>query len=67
MKKGIVKWFDPKKGFGFISVEKDHEDIFVHYSAIKSNGKKSLKEGEIVQFKILDSDKGPLAKDVIKL
>lgn len=63
---GKVKWFNNEKGYGFIEY-KDNEDIFVHYSAIKSDGFKTLKEGELVQFKLIDTDKGLQAKEVLSL
>ena len=63
---GKVKWFNNEKGYGFIEY-KDNEDIFVHYSAIKSDGYKTLKEGELVQFKLIDTDKGLQAKEVLSL
>ena len=66
MSKGIIKWFNNEKGYGFIEY-KDNEDIFVHYSAIKSNGYKTLKEGELVQFKLIDTDKGLQAREVLSL
>ncbi len=63
---GKVKWFNNEKGYGFIEY-KNNEDIFVHYSAIKSDGYKTLKEGELVQFKLIDTDKGLQAKEVLSL
>ena len=60
---GRVKWFNNDKGFGFIEY-KDGEDIFVHYSAIKSNGYKTLTEGQNVSFKLVSTDKGLQAQDV---
>lgn len=66
MNQGTVKWFDAKKGFGFISVE-DGDDIFVHFSAIQDEGFKSLEEGDAVQFEVVDGDKGPQAANVSKL
>lgn len=67
MKKGTVKWFNRKKGFGFISIEEECEDIFVHFSDIKSNDSKSLDEGDVVEFKIVESTRGPQAEEVVKL
>ncbi|GMQ62676.1 MULTISPECIES: cold-shock protein [Vallitalea] len=66
MNQGTVKWFDAKKGFGFISVE-DGDDIFVHFSAIQDEGFKSLEEGDAVQFEVVDGAKGPQAANVSKL
>jgi CspA family cold shock protein len=63
MASGHVKWFDNKKGFGFISNEAG-ADVFVHYSAIQGNGFKTLKEGELVQFELIQSDKGLKAQNV---
>jgi CspA family cold shock protein len=65
-KRGIVKWFDEKKGYGFISQE-DGPDIFCHFSAIKSNGFKTLEEGQEVEFIIGQGHKGPQAQEVVKL
>ena len=61
--KGKVKWFNNEKGYGFIEYT-DNEDIFVHYSAIRQDGYKSLSEGQIVEFKLLETDKGLQALDV---
>jgi len=60
---GVVKWFNPKKGFGFIERE-DGEDVFVHYSAIKAEGYKSLEEGQRVQFDIEEGQRGLQAVNV---
>ncbi|GAB4324635.1 MAG: cold-shock protein [Candidatus Zixiibacteriota bacterium] len=66
MPEGTVKWFNDSKGFGFISQE-GGQDVFVHYSAIESEGFKSLAEGDRVSFEITDGPKGPQASNVRKL
>lgn len=66
MKEGTVKWFNASKGFGFIEQD-DGNDVFVHFSAIKSDGYKSLDEGARVQFDIVDGPKGPAADNVVQL
>ncbi|WP_259289809.1 cold-shock protein [Candidatus Nasuia deltocephalinicola] len=63
--KGIVKWFNDAKGYGFIVSEKDNEDIFVHFSAIIMQGFKTLKEGQRVDFEILETSKGKQASNVV--
>ena len=64
--KGIVKWFNASKGFGFIEQE-DGADVFVHYSAIQSDSYKTLDEGAAVQFEVVDGQKGPAAANVVQL
>jgi len=64
MANGTVKWFNDSKGFGFIEQE-DGSDVFVHFSEIKSEGFKSLSEGERVTFDVEQGQKGPSAKNVI--
>ena len=63
MAKGKVKWFNAKKGYGFISAETG-EDVFVHFSSINSDGYKSLDEGEEVEFEVEKDQKGLKAKNV---
>lgn len=62
---GKVKWFNAEKGFGFIERE-DGDDVFVHFSAIQSDGFKTLEEGEEVDFEIVEGDRGPQAANVIR-
>ena len=62
--KGTVKWFNPSKGYGFIDQE-DGEDVFVHYSVIKMDGYRVLKQGQIVEFEVGESPKGLQASEVI--
>lgn len=64
MSEGRVKWFNESKGFGFIE-KNDGGDIFVHFSAIQSNGFKTLTEGQAVKFDIVQGKKGPAAENVI--
>ncbi|MHC4267162.1 MAG: cold-shock protein [Planctomycetota bacterium] len=66
MATGTVKWFNDKKGFGFISIE-DGEDIFVHHTAIESEGFRTLEEGDNVEFEIVKGDKGDKAEKVRKI
>jgi CspA family cold shock protein len=63
---GTVKWFNAAKGYGFIAHE-GGKDVFVHFSAIQSDGYRSLNEGDSVEFSIEDSPKGPQATNVMKL
>ncbi len=66
VKKGTVKWFDVKKGFGFIQQE-DGSDVFVHYSNISGDGFKVLEDGESVEFEVTDDNKGLQAQRVMKV
>ncbi len=63
MFEGTVKWFNESKGFGFLAQD-GGKDVFVHYSAIKKEGFKTLREGERVRFEIVDGPKGPAAANV---
>ena len=63
MVKGTVKWFNDKKGFGFLSRE-DGDDVFVHFSNIEGDGFKTLREGDPVEFEVQDGPKGPQAVNV---
>lgn len=66
MQNGTVKWFNADKGFGFITGE-DGKDVFAHFSAIQSDGFKSLEDGEKVTFDVEDSDRGPQAVNINKV
>jgi cold shock protein len=66
MVQGKVKWFNAEKGFGFIEKE-GGGDVFVHFSAIQSQGFKTLEEGQSVEFDVVDGDRGPQAANVILL
>jgi len=66
MKNGVVKWFNAEKGFGFISVPGE-DDVFVHFSAINSDGYKSLEEGQEVEFEVVNGAKGPQAANVSRI
>jgi len=65
MTEGTVKWFNQKKGYGFISTD-DGRDIFVHYTNIAGEGFKTLVEGDAVSFDIVDGEKGPRADNVVQ-
>jgi len=67
MDSGKVKWFDTKKGWGFIQKEGESEDIFVHYSSIIGDGYRVLEEGEAVQFELIKGEKGLQAQNVVRL
>ena len=64
MAQGTVKWFNAEKGFGFIAQEDGGDDVFVHYSAIQSQGYKSLDENQKVEFDVTQGPKGPQAENV---
>jgi CspA family cold shock protein len=63
--KGLVRWFNNKKGYGFLQKESDGKDIFVHYSAITMEGYKTLKTNDKVTFDVVDGEKGPQAANVV--
>ena len=64
---GTVKWFNDAKGFGFITPENGDKDCFVHHTAIKADGFRSLSEGDRVEFDIVQGAKGPAAENVTKV
>lgn len=64
---GKVKWFNSKKGYGFIRKEDNDQDIFVHYTSIEGDGYKALQEGEEVQFEMVEGPKGLQAHNVIRM
>ncbi len=66
MKTGVVKWFNSEKGFGFISVEGE-DDVFVHFSAIKGEGFKTLEEGQNVEFEVEKGARGLQATNVVRV
>ncbi len=66
MANGTVKWFNESKGFGFITQD-DGADVFAHYSEIKGDGFKTLAEGDVVSFDVVEGDKGPKATNIEKL
>jgi CspA family cold shock protein len=64
---GVVKWFNDGKGYGFITPDGGAKDCFVHYSAIQGDGFRSLKEGERVEFELVQGEKGPAASNVVRM
>ena len=66
MTQGTVKWFNAEKGFGFIEVEGE-ADVFAHFSAIQSDGFKSLDEGQKVEFSVENGQRGPQAANIVKI
>lgn len=66
MQQGTVKWFNAKKGYGFLS-DTEGNEIFVHYSALQMDGFKELKDGESVEFEVVEGEKGPQAANVVRL
>lgn len=66
MPSGTVKWFDSKKGFGFI-LNKEGKDVFVHFSSIQGDGFRSLKDGEVVEYEEIGGDKGLSARNVTRV
>jgi cold shock protein len=65
MAQGTVKWFNEKKGFGFITQD-DGTDVFVHFSSLKQDGFKTLQEGDKVKYDVVQGQKGPQASSVVK-
>lgn len=66
MQKGTVKWFNGKKGFGFI-VDEQGQDVFVHFSAIQMEGYRVLEEGQAVEYEMEQGERGPIATSVVSL
>ncbi len=67
MARGVVKWFDPKKGYGFITLQ-GYPDVFVHWRNIKSEEPfKTLADGDVVEFEIIEGAKGPAAENVVRM
>jgi cold shock protein len=64
MATGVVKWFSPEKGYGFITPEDGSAEVFVHFSAIQGEGYRNLEEGQRVEYEVTQGQKGPQAADV---
>jgi CspA family cold shock protein len=67
MARGTVKWFSDTKGYGFIAPEDGSKDVFVHFSGIQGTGRRTLTDGEAVEFEVTQGKKGPAAENVIRL
>jgi CspA family cold shock protein len=67
MAQGTVKWFNAEKGYGFVTPDEGGADLFVHFSAIQSNGYRTLEEGQRVEFDVTQGQKGPQADKVVPL
>lgn len=67
MAKGKIKWFNAKKGYGFIETEEASGDVFVHFSEIQQEGYKALDEGDEVEFEVFEDGKGSKARNVVKV
>ena len=67
MSKGTVKWFNDAKGYGFIRIDGNEQDIFVHHTSIKSDGFRTLNQGEEVEFELVVGPKGPKAENVSRM
>ena len=67
MAKGTIKWFSDQKGYGFVTPEGGKKDVFVHFSALQGEGFKTLAEGQLIQFDIVNGPKGEQAANVTKL
>jgi CspA family cold shock protein len=67
MSKGKVKWFNDAKGYGFIRIDGEDKDIFVHHTSIKADGFRTLAEGEDVEFELVVGPKGPKAENVVRM
>jgi len=61
---GVVKWFNGEKGYGFIARDSGEKDVFVHFSAINAEGFRTLREGQRVEFEVVEGQKGPQAQNV---